>query len=262
MTGVKRMEYQTLRLKREKLAVRLQIYRPEASNSINGCLIDEMLVVMRELEQDTSVKVVALEGLPEVFCTGMDFDEVARDIRAARLEHFDPDAYFSLLKLFSQTSKVVVSLIEGKVNAGGIGFVASSDLAIASEKAVFSLSEALFGLLPACVLPFLVRRTGFQKAHWLTLTTQSISAKRAYEIGLVDEYGDVQDLFRRYLLRISRLEPRTVQNLKAYMNTLWEIGTETQQRAVDRITSLVHDPEVQGNIQHYVAEGVFPWAKR
>nr|WP_269820011.1 enoyl-CoA hydratase-related protein [Bacillus velezensis] len=42
----------------------------------------------------------------------------------------------------------------GVANAGGIGFVAASDIVIADDTAVFSLSELLFGLFPAMVLPF------------------------------------------------------------------------------------------------------------
>jgi len=57
---------------------------------------------------------------------------------------------------------VTISHVRGKANAGGIGFVAASDIVLADETAQFSLSELLFGLYPACVLPFLIR------PHWVS----------------------------------------------------------------------------------------------
>ena len=174
----------------------------------------------------------------------------------------DPNGYYEVLKLFSGCSKIIISKVEGKVNAGGIGFVAASDIVIAGQGATFGLSEALFGILPACVMPFLIRRIGYQKAQWMTLITQGISPQRAYEIGLVDEISDnIDDSLRRSLLRLSRLEPAIVKDLKGYMNKLWIMDQKTQTLAVDKIFSLVNSEKVQSNIKNFVEKGIFPWEK-
>jgi polyketide biosynthesis enoyl-CoA hydratase PksH len=174
----------------------------------------------------------------------------------------DPNGYYEVLKFFSCCSKVIISKVEGKVNAGGIGLVAASDIVIADEKANFGLSEALFGLLPACVMPFLIRRTGYQKALWMTLTTQGIPASRAYQIGLVDEVStNVSDAVRKNLLRLTRLETGTIRELKEYMAELWIMDESTQRLAVNRITSLVQSEKVRHNIRNFVNNGKFPWDK-
>ena len=116
---------------------------------------------------------------------------------------------------------VTVSNVRGKVNAGGLGFVAASDIALADESAQFSLSELLFGLYPACVLPFLIRRIGFQKAHYLTLMTQPISARQACEWGLVDAYEPLSDaLLRRHLQRLRRLSKVAIRRYKNYASRI------------------------------------------
>ena len=182
------MNYQTLKISYQDVVQRIQIYRPESNNSINSQLTMELLSAFQAAEAEEVVKVVILEGLPDVFCTGMDFEEVAKgkqiDIKASS------HAYYNILKQMSQSSKVILSFVRGKVQAGGVGLVAASDLVIADETATFVLSELLFGLLPACVLPFLIRRVGFQKAYRLALTTQAISASEADKWGLIDEYGN------------------------------------------------------------------------
>ena len=71
------MDYQTLKINHQHSVQRIQIYRPEANNSINSQLTQELLSALQAAEAEETVKVVILEGLPDVFCTGMDFQEVA-----------------------------------------------------------------------------------------------------------------------------------------------------------------------------------------
>lgn len=253
--------YTSIRLREQRGVLFLQIHRPEANNSINALLVKEILLVLKQLEADPAIKVVVLEGHAGHFCTGMDFRAVSEGGAEAMFAD-DPNGYYNMLKHFLSCSKTIISKVEGRVNAGGIGLVAASDIVIADEKATFGLSEALFGLLPACVMPFLVRRVGFQKAQWMTLLTQPISAQRAYEIGLVDEISDnVNDTVRRNLLRLARLETSTIKELKEYMMQLWYMDEQTQKLAVDKLTSLVNSESVQTNIKNFIQNGKFPWDK-
>ncbi len=252
------MSYQTLKISYQDVVQRIQIYRPESNNSINSQLTMELLSALQAAEAEEVVKVVILEGLPDVFCTGMDFEEVAT------AKQFDPKAsangYYNILKQMSQSSKVILSLVRGKVQAGGVGLVAASDLVIADETATFVLSELLFGLLPACVLPFLIRRVGFQKAYRLALTTQAISASEAEKWGLIDEYGsNTNQLISKYIRRLKYLPSSGVKELKNYINQLWIIQAETQDLAVNEISSLIAEPTVQEKIKRFQKEGLFPW---
>jgi polyketide biosynthesis enoyl-CoA hydratase PksH len=253
--------FTTIKVQQQRGVLTLQLYRPEANNSINSTLVDEIMSVLLDIEDDPDCKVVVLEGLSDNFCTGMDFKAVSN---SGSLEILldKPNRYYEMLKHFSLSGKIILSKVEGKVNAGGIGLVAASDIVIAGEKAVFGLSEALFGLLPACVMPFLIRRIGYQKALWMTLITQSISANKAQEIGLVDELStNVDDTVRKNLLRLIRLGTNTVKDLKDYMSKLWIIDSSTQHLAVDKITSLANSEKIQFNIKNFVQNGKFPWDK-
>lgn len=252
------MEYQTLKIHHQPAVQRIQMYRPEANNSISSQLTQELLSALQAAEAESTVKVVVLEGLPDVFCTGMDFQEVVSG------KQVDPKisshGYYNILKQMSQSSKVILSLVRGKVQAGGVGLVAASDLVIADETVTFVLSELLFGLLPACVLPFLIRRVGFQKAYRLALTTQSISINDAYNWGLVDEYStDTNKLLSQYIRRLKCLPSSGVKDLKNYINQLWIIQQETQDLAVNKVSSLVGDSTVQEKIKRFKKEGTFPW---
>ena len=252
------MDYQTLKINYQPAVQRIQIYRPEPNNSINDQMTQELLSALQAAEAEEAVKVLILEGLPDVFCTGMDFQEVADE------KQVDPKAsshsFYNILKQMSQSSKVILSLVRGQVKAGGVGLVAASDFVIADETVTFVLSELLFGLLPACVLPFLIRRVGFQKAYRLALTTQTISASQAYNWGLVDEYtNDTNKLLSQYIRRLKYLPSSGVKELKDYINQLWIIQAETQELAVNKIYSLVINTTIQEKIKRFQSEGIFPW---
>jgi polyketide biosynthesis enoyl-CoA hydratase PksH len=157
---------------------------------------------------------------------------------------------------------ITVSQVRGKANAGGLGFVAASDIVLADETAQFSLSELLFGLYPAMVLPFLVRRVGSQRAHYLTLMTQPFGARQAYEWGLVDAFEPQSEaLLRRHLLRLSRLSRTAVRRYKSYMSGMSGTLSEQKPRAIAANLEVFSD---QGNldaITRYVERGVFPWER-
>jgi polyketide biosynthesis enoyl-CoA hydratase PksH len=253
--------YTTIEVSENQWAFYIRLNRPDAGNSINGELLHELSMAISEAEKSTNLKVIVLEGNSEVFCTGMDFNAMVNNQVPTPMAE-ESKAYYELLRQMTICSKIMIARVEGKVNAGGVGIVAACDIVIAGEQATFGLSETLFGLLPACVLPFLIRRIGIQKAQWMALSTHQITAKRAYEIGLVDELADnTADVLRRNLLRVTRLETETILDLKTYLEKLWIMDAETQQLAVNKITSLVNSEKVQANIKNYILNDKFPWSK-
>jgi len=200
------------------------------------------------------VHVVVLEGSPEVFCFGADFAEVdsGRHVAAEPL-------YDTWLRL-ATGPWITVAHVRGKANAGGLGFVAACDIALSDTTAVFSLSELLFGLFPACVLPFLIRRVGFQRAHYMTLSTQPVSARQAADWGLVDACEDDSDkLLRRHLLRLRRLLPDKVRRYRTYINGLQELPLRAKDVALAANRESFADRENLDKIIRYVETGRFPW---
>jgi polyketide biosynthesis enoyl-CoA hydratase PksH len=157
-------------------------------------------------------------------------------------------------------SFVTIANVRGQVNAGGVGFVAASDIVLADETAQFSLSELLFGLYPACVLPFLIRRIGFQKTHYLTLMTQPIAVKQASEWGLVDAFEpSTEVLLRRHLQRLRRLSKTAIRRYKSYMNQINPPLENLKDSAVAGNLEVFTDANNLQAITRYVERGLFPW---
>jgi methylglutaconyl-CoA hydratase len=77
--------------------------------------------------------------------------------------------------------------VHGNAFGGGAGLIAASDIAIASESAMFGFTEVRLGLLPATIAPHVVEKIGPGRALPLFLTGERFDARRAHEIGLVHQ---------------------------------------------------------------------------
>lgn len=250
--------YETIRVRFEEDICYLQIYRPDTNNTINDRLIAECSQALKLCE--ASAKIVVLEGLPKVFCFGADFEVIQKEFESEYESKKNPEPLYNLWLKLALGAFISIAHVQGKANAGGIGFVAACDVVLCEERATFSLSEMLFGLMPACVLPFLIRRMGFSRANYMTLMTQPISAKQAHAWGLVDAYEENSaNLLRKHLLRMRRLAKTSVIRYKRYMNALNNFLGTSKQEAIEANLKVFSDPNNLKNITQYVKTGKFPW---
>jgi methylglutaconyl-CoA hydratase len=78
-------------------------------------------------------------------------------------------------------------MVNGAAIGGGTGVLSVCDIAVAVEEARFGLSEVKIGLVPAAISPYVVRKIGESKAREYFLTGQRIDARRAADLGLINE---------------------------------------------------------------------------
>lgn len=251
--------YETIQVRFDEDICFIQIHRPDANNAINDRLIEEFAEALNLCEE--TVKIIVLEGSPEVFCFGADFNEIQKSFES-KVQHQEqnPEPLYNLWLQLASSPYITIAHVRGKANAGGIGFVAACDVVLCEEKAVFSLSELLFGLMPACVLPFLIRRMGFSKANYMTLMTQPISAQQAHDWGLVDAYEENSgNLLRKHLLRLRRLPKTGIARYKRYMNTLNNFPAISKSNAIAANIEVFTDQNNLDKITRFVKTGQFPW---
>ena len=61
----------------------------------------------------------------------------------------------------------------GGFRGGGVGLIACCDIAVAVDRARFSLSEVKLGLIPATISPYVVEAVGPRQARRLFLTAMA-----------------------------------------------------------------------------------------
>ena len=252
------MKYTRITIKTIKNTGFLKLDSPEHNNTINDLLIEECHHALLMWEQDVSV--VVLEGLQEVFCFGADFREIHNVVEKGQPLEYNPEGLYDLWLKLATGPFITVAHVRGKANAGGVGFAAACDIVIAHEEATFSLSELIFGVIPACVMPFLIKRTGHQHANYLALTTQPASATQALQWGLADVCdADSDTVLRKHLLRLRRLSKTGVVRYKKYMKELHPELITSRAKALQANKEVFADPVNQLAIYNYIEKGIFPW---
>lgn len=259
------MNHTTIRVRHQGHVCRVQLDRPERDNAINDAMVRELNELLDSCERDGTTLVV-LEGSPEAFCVGADFHDFAPGAgpRAAAAEAaYDPAPLFDLWLRMATGPYITLAHVRGKTNAGGVGFVAASDIVIADTSATFGLSELLFGLYPAMVLPFLTRRVGYQRAHYLTLSTRPVGAVQAAEWGLVDCCAERSGpLLAQHLGRMSKLSRDGIARYKRFMSAEIAPVRRHREAAIAANLEIFSDPHNLQRITRFVEDGVYPWEQR
>jgi polyketide biosynthesis enoyl-CoA hydratase PksH len=257
------MEFETLIVTESEHALTLTINRPAQNNSINTILLNDINQALDVAAEDHSKTLIILEGQQDFFCSGMDFHEIlswqSQSHEAQKIRDWT-SLYMQTLRRFSLSQKIFVAKLNGKVIAGGTGLVAASDYAISTDKTQFKLTEVLWGLLPAMVTPYLIKRIGYQKTYDMTLTARSVPATEASQWGLIDEINpNLNDALSEFSRRIMRLKQETIFEMKSYFRKFSRIDELTETRAIEETTRLLQNPTVRKNIRNFVEQGTLPY---
>ena len=244
-----------------------QISRIRLDPTISNAMLADLHAALDAVERTTECRVVVVEGTDAVFCAGMDFaDDSGTGTGTGTGDADSARAFFRLLRRLTETPHTVLAKVVGRASGGGVGIAAACDLVIAGPDAVFSLPELLWGLLPCCVLPFLIRRIGFQSAYAMTLTTQPVTAEAAKLTRLADEVAaDPEQLIRRIAFRSVRLTESALRDAKRYCATLAThatvapITTDVEDRAVTELARLLGTPEARAAMGAFAQRQEFPW---
>jgi len=172
--------------------------RPEKRNAMSPTMNREMCEVLEALELDEAVKVLVLTGAGESWTAGMDLKEYFREVDQAPeifQEKIRREASTWHWKLLRMYSKPTIAMVNGWCFGGGFSPLVACDLAIASETAVFGLSEINWGIPPGnLVSKALADTVGQRKALEYIMTGETFTGKQAAEMGLVNRAVPLEKL--------------------------------------------------------------------
>ena len=226
--------------------------RPEKRNAMSPTLNTEMRDLLETLELDDSVKVVILTGAGESWSAGMDLKEYFREIDGAPeivQERVRRDASAWQWKLLRMYAKPTIAMVNGWCFGGAFSPLVACDLAIASETAVFGLSEINWGIPPGnLVSKALADTVGYRKALEYIMTGDTFTGVQAAEFGLVNKAVPLEKL-REETVALARklLEKNPVvlraakQGFKRCRELTWEQNEDYLYAKLDQ--AQLRDPE-------------------
>lgn len=193
------MEDKNLLIEEKNGVALLTINRPEALNSLNSSLLDELLDAFTTLGRDSDVKAIVLTGSGEkAFVAGADIAEMA-EMNVQQAKEFSRKGQ-RLVNLIGQISKPVIAAVNGFALGGGLEMALACDFAYASENAKVGLPEVTLGILPGFGgTQKLGRLIGRSRANELVFTGKMLYAAEAREWGIVNAVFPISELVAKAL---------------------------------------------------------------
>ena len=167
--------------------------RPKVLNAINYEVIQEFSDIIESVFDDVEIRAVILTGNGKAFIAGADVAAL-RSFNAAQGREFTIYGQRVLHRL-EEMKKPIIAAINGYAFGGGLEVALACDIRIASSNAKMGLPEVKLGIFPGYGgTQRLTRLTNYCTAKHLIFSGDSITARRAYELGIVQEVTEPDEL--------------------------------------------------------------------
>jgi 2-(1,2-epoxy-1,2-dihydrophenyl)acetyl-CoA isomerase len=204
------MSYETIHVEMREGAVGVLIFnRPDALNALSVKLAEEFPHALMELKE-SGARALVITGAGRAFCAGGDLREMKQIAeKEGRIEAFFEEPLRLLHDCVMQVRELpmpVIAAVNGVCAGAGTNFALACDIVLAAESASFNQGFVKIGLTPDCggtyILPQLV---GPKIATELLMTGDTITAKRASEIGMINRVVSDADLMNEAMALATRL---------------------------------------------------------
>jgi len=165
----------------------IKINRPKALNALNAATCDDLLAAAGELAGNPDIKVIVVTGQGDkAFVAGADIQEML-PMNPMQGMAFSQKGHMAMYFL-ERMNKPVIAAVNGYALGGGFELALACDIIYASEKARVGFPEVTLGILPGFGgTQRTARLAGIARAKELIFSGKVISAREAYEIGLVNK---------------------------------------------------------------------------
>ena len=192
-----------VRIERRGSASWLTIDNPD-KNALYPDLVAGLLEGLHAADEDPDARAVVLTGTGSVFCGGVDVE---------RLGEGDPAEFATMLvELFKTLPALgvpVIAAVNGDALMSGFSLVCASDIAVAVEDARLGTIEASLGLWPMVAQVPVLHTLAHHHALENILTGVPFAARRAYEIGAVNQVvgaGQLQSAVDDWVTKATKSE--------------------------------------------------------
>ena len=166
---------------------RIKLNEPSTYNALSLNTLKTLIGIFKNFNDDEKTKVIIIEGSGKGFSAGHNLKEI-------NLLKGKPD-YQKLFNLCSElmmyivnNNKPVIAKVHGAAFAAGCQLVASCDLALSTNDAIFATPGVNIGLFCSTPMVAVSRNVSKKKTMKMLLTGQPITAQYAKEIGLINDY--------------------------------------------------------------------------
>lgn len=230
--------------------------RPNKHHAMNARMIAELTEAAAELGGDPGVRAVVLASTGPSFCAGGDLEWMRAQQEADRAGKIvEAGKLSAMLAALDALPKPLIARVQGNVFGGGVGLLAVSDLAIATEGIRIALTETRLGLIPATIGPFVVGRMGQGFARQVFFTGNTFGPDFGVRSGLIHEVCPAEALDERVAKRTSAILKTAPGAVTAAKALCLGIGTDQKAdiaRSIEALADCWESDEAQERIRAFL----------
>ncbi|MFD3807612.1 enoyl-CoA hydratase/isomerase family protein [Streptomyces sp. NPDC058611] len=231
----------TLRVERDAstgVAV-VTLDRERRHNAVDLETAAELTAVWQEFRFDDAVRAVVLTGAgTAAFCTGIDRGV---DVPQPGSPYSVDDPLVAIGPKAGDLWKPVVAAVNGMACGGAFYLLGESEFIVSSESATFFDPHTAYGMVSAYEAVYMAQRMPFGEAARMSLmgTAERLSARRAYEIGLVSELTAPEELLPAALRSAQTLAGFPTEAVQGTVRALWSAKRAALRQALDQAPALI-----------------------
>ena len=163
----------------------IYLNRPDKYHSFIREMALKFQDVINDYKNNDDVRSILITAQGKAFCAGQDLNEAIDpnqpDITQIIEEHYNP-----IIRIIRSIEKPVIAAVNGVAAGAGASIAIACDIIVASENASFIQAFSKIGLIPDSGATFILPRLiGMQRASYLMLTGDPVSANDAQKMGIV-----------------------------------------------------------------------------
>jgi len=227
------LTFENILLEKKDVVAKITINRPPL-NILNIETLRELNAALKDIKNDDSVSFVILKGAGErAFSAGVDIKDHMPEKVEELLEAFH-EVFFSLEDLDRPT----IAVVDGYALGGGCEVAAACDMVIASERSEFGQPEINAGVLPPPATVLFPKLIGRRKTFELILTGDSVDAKEAERIGLVNRVVPADKLDKTVAELVGKLRQKSPVVLRLTRRAIYRSFDLDFRRALTSVTDV------------------------
>jgi len=262
------MTDQNLIVEIENGIARLILNRPDVHNAFDDVLINNIIAALNDIEKNNDVRAVILTSNAKHFSAGADLNWMKRMATLTEQENRDDAQVLSqLMYTLNDLNKPTIALVDGAAYGGAVGLVACCDMAVATVRSRFCLSEVKIGLSPAVISPFVVSAMGERPARRYFLTAEAFDAEQALGFGLLHEVvTDKDDLIsvgNELIKHLLKNSPQAMDKTKQLIKQVarGQMDNTMRDYTVNLIASIRVSDEGQEGLSSFLEKRPASWVK-
>lgn len=239
--------------------------RPAVHNAFDDAIIADLTRAFEQAGELPGAKVLVLAAEGKSFSAGADLSWMQRMAGYSYQQNLtDASALAGMLKTLYELPIPTIARVQGAAFGGAVGLVSCCDVAVATEKASFCLSEVKIGLIPATISPYVIGAIGARAAKRYFVTAERFSAETAHRLGLVSDVVDASQLDAT----IDQIAQAIMANSPAAVKAAKKLILDVENKVIDqpliddtseRIASIRVSPEGQEGLAAFLEKRSPSW---